>query len=501
MRSLQPQAAPPTTAAERFRAHQAARDLIERLAARQPLLLLVLDDVHWCDGASVELLSHLARRPPDAAVMVVIATRPGQLPPALALGDAVEIELPPLRPQDAALLVGDRAEALYEASGGNPFYLLALARFEGADVPPTVAATIAAELEGLPEETRTFARAAAVAGDPFDLDLATEVTSLDTDASLQALDDLVARDLVRPEPLPRRFRFRHPLVRNAIYAGSPPGVRLMAHERAAAALEAQGASATERAHMSRSPPGAATPAPWRSCARPAWTLRNGRRRARPAGSRRRCGSCRLGAASRARAAARRARACVGGHRAAGGGPASLLEAMGDGDVDVELVSACARIELLLGRLDDGRARLEEALAHSAKGAGRLWMDLALNAFYGADIDRMRAAAQQALGAGEEAGGFAALAMAGSGAGPIPEAQAHCTRAAELIDAMSDGDAARSLDALTHLCGAEYCLDRSTRRSGTPAAASRSAATSCSRGWRRRLPPHSSRRGACTRPAT
>ena len=458
MRSLQPQAAAPTTAAERFRAHQVARDLIERLAARQPLLLLVLDDVHWCDGASAELLRHLSRRPPDAAVMVVLATRPGQLPPALALGSAVEIELPPLGPEDAGLLVGDRADALYEASGGNPFYLLALARFEGAEVPPTVAAAIAAELEGLPDETRTFARAAAIAGDPFDLDLAAAVTSLDTAAALRALDDLVARDIVRAEPLPRHFRFRHPLVRNAIYASCPPGVRLVAHERAATALEAQGASATELAHH-------VAQSARRGDAGAVAILReaglDAAQRAPSSAASWFAAALRIlpGSAPRAEhvqllVAHAHASAAIGHLEDA---RRSLLEAVDDGDVAV--VSACARIELLLGRFEDGRARLEDALVAQPDEAGRLWMDLALNAFYAGDVDRMRAAAQHAFDAGVHAGGLAALAMAESGAGPIPDALAHCTQAAGLVDAMNDVDVAASLDALTHLCGAEYCLDR------------------------------------------
>jgi DNA-binding NarL/FixJ family response regulator/tetratricopeptide (TPR) repeat protein len=473
MRSLRPHATTPTTAAERFRVHSAARDLIERLAARRPLLLLVLDDVHWADGASVELLGHLVRRPPDAAVMVVMATRPGQLPAALdealVARAAAALGLPPLGRDEAALLVGDRAAAVYATSGGNPFYLLALARFEDSDVPPTVAAAIAAELDGLPEATRSFAHAAAVAGDPFDLDLATAVTSLDTPAALAALDDLVARDLVRAEPVPRRFRFRHPLVRNAIYAACPPGVRLVAHERAAAALEAQAASATERAHhvahsarrgdadavailrdagmdaADRAPSSAAS---WFAAAL----------RILP-------GSAPPGERVELLVAHARASAATGQLEDS---RRSLLEAMGDGDLD--LVASCARIELLLGRLEAAQARLQDAVDALVEPislpAGRLWVDLALNAFYAGDIDRMRASAQRALEIAEQvgdpglkAGSLAALALAESGAGPIADAQAHCSQAAALIDAMRDEELAGWLDGLTHLCGAEYCLDR------------------------------------------
>ena len=68
---------------ERYRAHRAVRELLERVAATKPLVLL-LDDAHWADPASVELFGALLRRPPDAAVLLAIAGRPRQLPDRLA---------------------------------------------------------------------------------------------------------------------------------------------------------------------------------------------------------------------------------------------------------------------------------------------------------------------------------------------------------------------------------------------------------------------------------
>ena len=72
--SLNPGSDQPTTAAERFRAHRAVRDLIESLAVRQPLVVM-LDDLHWADGASLELTSYLLRHPPRGAVMVAATLR------------------------------------------------------------------------------------------------------------------------------------------------------------------------------------------------------------------------------------------------------------------------------------------------------------------------------------------------------------------------------------------------------------------------------------------
>ena len=64
---------------ERFRAHRAVRALLLQLAARQPVVL-VLDDIHWADEASLELIVHLLRRPAPARILTALAFREGQLP-------------------------------------------------------------------------------------------------------------------------------------------------------------------------------------------------------------------------------------------------------------------------------------------------------------------------------------------------------------------------------------------------------------------------------------
>ena len=64
---------------ERYRINRAVRELLERLAATKPLVL-ILDDFHWADPASVDLLGSLLRRPPSAAVLLVLAARPHQGP-------------------------------------------------------------------------------------------------------------------------------------------------------------------------------------------------------------------------------------------------------------------------------------------------------------------------------------------------------------------------------------------------------------------------------------
>jgi predicted ATPase/DNA-binding CsgD family transcriptional regulator len=261
---------------ERYRTHRAVRDLLERLAATKPLAL-VLDDLHWADSASMELLGALLRRPPAAGVLLALAVRPRQVPERLSAalerarrdGLLTRLELGQPTRGEAGELLGDgvdggSATALYEESGGNPFYLEQLARSgkRGAAssplvpemslgevaVPPAVAAALIEELSLLSEGSRRVLEGAAVAGDPFEPELAAAGAAVPEASAMEALDELLRLDLVRHTDVPRRFRFRHPLVRRAVYEASPGGWRLGAHERSAGALAEQGASAAARAH-------------------------------------------------------------------------------------------------------------------------------------------------------------------------------------------------------------------------------------------------------------
>ena len=69
---------------ERYRTHRALRELLEHLAETTPLVL-VLDDLHWAEFGSVELLGALLHRPPTAAVLMALAVRPRQVPEPLAV--------------------------------------------------------------------------------------------------------------------------------------------------------------------------------------------------------------------------------------------------------------------------------------------------------------------------------------------------------------------------------------------------------------------------------
>ena len=156
----------PPLADERYRAHRAVRSLLGLLAA-QRALVLVLDDLHWSDTASIELLAALVRRGTAAPVLFALGFRPGQkaglLASALAVPAARRIALGPLSEAEAAELLRDldarAASDAYRHGGGNPFYLEQLARAtEGA------AGTAALQEEGaagVPARRRGVARGGA----------------------------------------------------------------------------------------------------------------------------------------------------------------------------------------------------------------------------------------------------------------------------------------------------------------------------------------------------
>ncbi len=180
------------------------RALLEELAAAQPLVL-ILDDLHWADDGTAELLDHLLRHPPRGPVLLALAHRPRQTPGRLrhALARAAQdglaelVELSALSPLDASALLpdslsADRRQELYAASDGNPFYLQALAAAgtntggaaaagEDSDgtIPAAVRAALAGELAGLTGVELLVAQAAAVVGDVVAAELAARTADLD----------------------------------------------------------------------------------------------------------------------------------------------------------------------------------------------------------------------------------------------------------------------------------------------------------------------------------
>ena len=487
---------------ERYRSHRAVRELLERLTTAAPLVLL-LDDLHWADSASVELLGGLLRRPPAAAVLVALAVRPRQASQRVATalerahraGTLRRLEVGTLTPSEARELLGEAVDddamaALYEDAGGNPFYLEQLARSRALDrspgtpplspgdleVPPAVAAALAEELGLLSDGARGVLEGAAVAGDPFQPELAAAAAATSEASALEGLDELLKLDLVRETEVPRRFRFRHPLIRRAVYESTPGGWRLAAHDRSAEALTARGASAVERAHhveRSARQGGAAAVATLREAAE-AVSQRAPASAAHWLGCALRLLSDDAPPAARVELLLPRARALVATGQFADG-HAALLESVTLAPAEavalrVRLITACAGVEHLLGRHEQAHARLTGAMDElrdpGSPEAAALMIELAMDGFFRMDYELMREWAERALSTARPLGdrpltaaAVAALAFAGATSGATAESEARLAEAATLVADLDDHELASRLDAAANLAGAELYLDR------------------------------------------
>lgn len=253
-------------AGRRHRAHAAVGALLEQLGSGRGMVL-VLDDLHWADAETAELIGHLIRHPPSGPVVLAVAYRPYQIPGQLAAvlsravtaGVALDVRLGPLTQTETQALLGESvapsvARRLHAAAGGNPLYLISLARAGVTawpsleQLPADVRAALGAEVEVLPADVRTVLEAAAVLGAAFDPEPLPAVAGRPAATVWAAVDELVAADLVRVDAESGQLRFRHPLVQHVVYQGAPPGWRRMAHLCAVRVLTERAAPADLLAH-------------------------------------------------------------------------------------------------------------------------------------------------------------------------------------------------------------------------------------------------------------
>ncbi len=486
-----------TTGDERYRAHRAVRVLIELLAAETPVVM-ILDDIHWADDASLELIQILLRRPPGARALLALGFRPAQAPrrlsAALAATGVRRVPLGPLTREEVAELLATDAtaptmRAIYEQGGGNPFYVEQLARTSAGrgsahgeppagagpgSIPPGIAASVADELDSLPAVARVMLESAAIAGDPFEPDLAAEIAGLSADEGLLLLDELLAADLVRPTEMPRRFAFRHPLLRRAVYEGSQGGWRLAAHGRAAAALASRGAAATVRAHHVEH---AARQGDEHAIGLLIEAGRASSRRAPVVAARWFEAALRLlpSTDSERHREVRRELAQV--LRSSGRLEpcrSVLLDALElvpepADPARIELTTTCAAVERWLGRDREARARLTQAWEQLAESdtAGRcaLQIELAVDGVFERNFERALDAGQQALAGARSlssstliGAAAAALCLTEAGAARVAPARQHRAEAVAILDELPDEDLSQQLDALYHLAWAENYLE-------------------------------------------
>ncbi len=221
--------------------------LLRQVSAPGKLHVVVVEDVHWADEATIDLLRFLGRRIRDVSVLLLATYRDEGLGATdllrLALGDLAthrcvrRMGLPPLSEDAVAELAGGSGldpAALHRLTGGNPFYVSQAVEAGMDDVPATARDAVLARAARLGSDPRAVLDAAALIGTRI------EVTLLDPVAGCQpsVIDELLASGLVTGDGT--ALQFRHEIARLAV-AGAVTAHRSTAiHARILASLQALG---------------------------------------------------------------------------------------------------------------------------------------------------------------------------------------------------------------------------------------------------------------------
>jgi DNA-binding CsgD family transcriptional regulator len=221
------------------------RDIRARLAEGPTVLLL--EDVHWADEATLELVRFLGRRLEGMPLLAVLTFRDDEAgsgdPLTALLGDlatapAVDrMHLPSLSAGAVATLVADAgsgldADALYRRTGGNPFFVTEVLAAGSVDAPSTVRDAVLLRLAVLSPPARDVLGAAAVLGPGASLGLLGEVAVQPT----EALDECLAHGMLVADQGAAGFAFRHEIARETVEASLSAGTRTRLHAAALAAL-------------------------------------------------------------------------------------------------------------------------------------------------------------------------------------------------------------------------------------------------------------------------
>jgi class 3 adenylate cyclase/tetratricopeptide (TPR) repeat protein len=241
-------------------ARQATQRLLERASAARPLLLIA-EDLHWADEATLESVAALAGTTDCCRALLVATTRIDGDP--LGRGWRIEgplltMDLAPLRSEEVRLLaislLTDRSAAFaarcVERAGGNPLFLEQLTRHAAERtandaVPDTVQSLVQARLDRLAPGLKQALQAATVFGQRFSV---AGLRHLLEDPSCDA-DDLLRHHLVRPDG--EELLFGHALIRDAVYATLLRSRRRDLHRRAAAWFAERGDHSLRAEHLDR----------------------------------------------------------------------------------------------------------------------------------------------------------------------------------------------------------------------------------------------------------
>jgi hypothetical protein len=233
-------------------------------------VLLVAEDIHWADSASLLAILSVVRQLPLAALLVVVTARPSPQPARvvrllddLAAGGARTLQLQPLKSDDVAALArhvlgappGPALTAILAKAGGNPLWAVAMLRSladEGmvrragdsveattSELPASLSELVVRRLRHLPTATLELLQVTAVLGDAVSLRDVAAVARRPPAEVVSQLGDAFDAQLL--DEADDRVVIRHQLVHDAIYQHVPPPARRLLHREAAVALMAAGA--------------------------------------------------------------------------------------------------------------------------------------------------------------------------------------------------------------------------------------------------------------------
>jgi DNA-binding CsgD family transcriptional regulator/tetratricopeptide (TPR) repeat protein len=242
------------TASNRYQLFDAVRTLLRRASSRTPLVL-ILDDLHQADAGSLLLLEFVARELSDGRLLIVCTYRIDEVSKRLleTMGELARVGLQKVvltglgLTETGQLLThvsgrscsDDLVDQVHARTSGNPFFVTEIAHLHSSDrdvIPDTVRAVLQRRLSRLSEATIQLLTVGSVMGREFDLRAVAAIVQPTGDELLSALDEALERLIVEPMPAAGEnwYRFRHALVRDAVYESVSPSRRAHWH---AAVLE------------------------------------------------------------------------------------------------------------------------------------------------------------------------------------------------------------------------------------------------------------------------
>jgi DNA-binding CsgD family transcriptional regulator len=255
-------------AGSQLRVFQETLALLGERAAAAPVLL-VLEDLHWADTSTLDLVVFLAHNLDDRRVLLLGTCRADEPASAARMrrladgvqrsGSALLLKLGPLGREELAALLAAHAgaplpaaltDAIVARSEGNPFFaeeLLAAAGDQDGELPQGLRELLLQRVARLDPATQGLVRVAATAGRAAGYPLLRAVAGLPEPDLRQSLRQAVDHGVLVAEQAPGSFRFRHALLAKAVYATVLPGEREELHARLAGELARGGAAPAELA--------------------------------------------------------------------------------------------------------------------------------------------------------------------------------------------------------------------------------------------------------------